>query len=596
MASEAIIVCCREASPLDLHLARLTNFWGVKSRMICTGERDVLGKLLADPTGAACVMASARSLAAIFQDDAIPLDVVTRLFERIPFALVYGITPDAPETAAVRHLTEGLVASVVSFERSDHVYQVSSTEREITHEFSGLTFGPIHKEIDNGLVLAYDRPGLSKIISINNLPIFFSLKKRHSELFFLSCREIVDIESPTDGSLTATKYFSPTVPTLMFLRHVFKDQMWHNPTRRANLIVDDPLLRRSYGFLNYANLLQEMDVYNFSTTIAFIPWNYRRTSKSTAKLIKSRPDKYSICVHGCDHTEGEFSSTNADRLDAQLCLATERMKAHERSTGIPYAKVMVFPQGKFSTTALGPLKSHNYLAAVNSSSVPEDLGKAHGLTVADLLVPAVSKYSGFPLFMRRYPRRLADFAFDLFLGKPALIVEHHNYFKGGYEDVRKFMIQINSLSNRLYWMDLDEIITNTYLKRCVSHDTIECKILSNHQIIHNLEKSWKMYTLLKYEDNIIPLKSASVNGRKYPITVEDNQFRLCIEVPPNSVVEVTMDYGNTYQHVKKAESLGRNVKIYLRRHLSEVRDNYLCRHSALLSLAYRVKNWDFLGL
>jgi len=88
--------------------------------------------------------------------------------------------------------------------------------------------------------------------------------------------------------------------------------------------------------------------------------------------------------------------------------------------------VMVFPQGKFSSVSLGILKSHNYLAAVNSTSMPYDLPDSHGLTLADLLAPAVSRYGDFPLFMRRYPGNLADFAFDLFLGKPALLVEHHD--------------------------------------------------------------------------------------------------------------------------------------------------------------------------
>lgn len=590
MAFEATIVCYKEASLLDLHLARLIAFLGIQSNTICVGEGDTFGKLLSGQESAKCVMASARSLAAIFHDDATPPDIVARLFERAPFVLVYGVTPDERETYAVRHLTDGLVSSVVSFKRSDHLYHVSATEKDITHEFSGLTFGPIHTEIDYGLVLGQHQSGFSNLVSINNLPLFASLKKHNSCLFLLACREIADLEFQTDGSLATHKYFSRLVPALMFLRHAMRDQLWHNPRRYANFVIDDPLLRKSYGFLNYARLLEAMDTCEFTTTIAFIPWNYKRTCASIARLITARSDRFSVCVHGCDHTAGEFACTDVEQLNTQLCLATQRMRAHEQSTGVPYAKVMVCPQGKFSTASLGLLKSHNYLAAVNSSSVPDDLGKAHGLTLADLLAPAVSKYKSFPLFMRRYPREVVDFAFDLFLGKPALIVEHHKYFQEGYDTIRQFMSQVNSLSEKLQWTNLKELISNTYLQRRISQDTVECKIFTNCQILHNPESTWKQYIILKHEDNEIPIKTVSVDGRRYPFVVEDDYLRLCIDMPPKGAVEITIDYDNMYQYARQVKSLRRNVKVYLRRHLSEVRDNYLCRHDGILSLAYSVKN------
>ena len=434
-------------------------------------------------------MVSARSLVALFQEPAISPDIVAHMLACVPYVLVYGITPDARETDVIRHLTDGLVSSVVYLDRPDYSYQVSATEREITHEFSGLAFGPINTGIDFGLVLNQQHTEFSNFVSINNLPIFASLKKRNTRVFLLACRDIADLDAQTevqtDGSWSARAYFSRLVPAMMFLRHVFQDKLWHNSRRYANFIIDDPLLRESYGFLNYAQLLQEMDRCEFTTTIAFIPWNYRRTSDSVARVFRERSDRFSICLHGCNHTEGEFASTEVRRLNTQLHLGTQRMRAHEQSTGLPYAEVMVFPQGKFSTASLELLKCHNYLAAVNSSAIPMDLGEAHGLTIADFLAPAISKYGDFPLFVRRYPGTVADFAFDLFLGKPALLVEHHTYFKNGYDKIQECVTQINSLSTNLQWTNLADLISNTYLQRAISEDKMDCKIFANHQIIHN---------------------------------------------------------------------------------------------------------------
>jgi len=266
------------------------------------------------------------------------------------------------------------------------------------------------------------------------------------------------------------------------------------------------------------------------------------------------------------------------------------MRVHERSTGVPYSDVIVFPQGRFSAASLGVLKRHNYLAAVNSTVVPEDLGEAHGLMVADLLVPAVSRYGSFPLFMRRYPGEIADVALDLFLGKPALLVEHHSYFKKGYDAIRAFITQLNSLSRDLQWMNLSQALSNTYLQKRISEFTIECKILTKRQTIQNSEFVGREYILLKDEDGAVPIRNVLIDGRPYPYVVEGGQLRVCAYIDPRSAVEVTINYDEVQQDGMKVPSLRRSAKVGLRRYLSELRDNYLCRHEWLLTLVSRVKD------
>ena len=69
------------------------------------------------------------------------------------------------------------------------------------------------------------------------------------------------------------------------------------------LIIDDPLLRKDYGFLNFESVLGLMDEYNFHTSIAFIPHNWRRNASGITRMFRERPDRYSICFHGNDHTD-----------------------------------------------------------------------------------------------------------------------------------------------------------------------------------------------------------------------------------------------------------------------------------------------------
>src|SRR5215470_11171139 len=249
MVSESAIVLGKDEARLEQHLCRLATLLGVQCRMISINGVDNFGTLASQGGSPACLMVSARVLGTLFREDSMTAEVVTRLLERVPFVFVFGITPGPEETYAVRHLTNGLISSVVSFDRCDYRYQVSASERDIMNEFSGLSFDSVDSEVDFGLVLSQPQVGFSTLVAINGLPIFACLKTRESRIFFLACRDIVDIQAHTDGSLTARQYFSRLVPALVFLRYVFQERTWHNPHPCANWIIDDPLLRKSYGFL-----------------------------------------------------------------------------------------------------------------------------------------------------------------------------------------------------------------------------------------------------------------------------------------------------------------------------------------------------------
>jgi hypothetical protein len=590
MPSQATIILHKKESSLDARLASLARFFGIESRANRLAESRQRDEFLAGETSSGCVMVSATSLAAILQDKNISRDAVVRAFEVAPYVLVYGITAAPDDISAVQSISHGAVSSVRRFDAADYAYQVNGETREITGEFTNLRFGPIKKEIDCGLVTDNPAGGLSGLVSIDGLPFFASVKRPQSELFLLACGDVADLAAKTDASLPASEYFSRVVPVLMFLRRAFGDQAWHNTTRIANLIIDDPLLRKSYGFLDYRQLLAEMDRSRFSSTIAFIPWNYKRTSRAIAKLVKQRADRFSICVHGCDHTGGEFSSTDVSELDRRSGLAMLRMRAHEQRTGVPCDDVMVFPQGKFSSVSLGVLKKHNFLAAVNSTVKPLDLGDAHGITLGELLEPAVSRYGSFPLFMRRYPGELVNFAFDLFLGKPALVVEHHGYFKGGYDKVRDFMTQLNALSPDLRWMGLGDLLGKTHLERSVSPGVVECKIFTNYQIIENPTPAQKTFIILKPEDNRVSIKEVTVDGRSHPFAIENGHLKLSVEIPALSAAKIRISYAGASQNGSGRQSVMREAKVFLRRHLSELRDNHLAKHPKVLALAYRVKN------
>jgi hypothetical protein len=266
----------------------------------------------------------------------------------------------------------------------------------------------------------------------------------------------------------------------------------------ACIIIDDPLLKENYGYLNYRKLLSLMDRHNFFTTIAFIPWNYNRTDKGIATLFRERADKFSLCVHGCDHTNAEFGKSDFNYLNNKVKLATARMIQHEKRTGIPFDRVMVFPQGIFSNEALEALRTNNYLAAVNTGACPI---KGH-----------IS--SNFPFFLRYKPEGIINW-----VSGPLFIVLHHDYFKKGYERLANFVSELNAQSKNIRWDSAGDII--------------------------------------RYYLSINEVHSE-------PVDVDLSELK--------------------FQGYKE------NVKIWLRRHASEFRDNYLSRNDSILNLAERVKD------
>jgi hypothetical protein len=252
----------------------------------------------------------------------------------------------------------------------------------------------------------------------------------------------------------------------------------------GSIIIDDPLLRENYGFLNYRKLLKLMDVHNFFTTIAFIPWNYNRTDKKIADLFRERLDRFSLCVHGCDHTRGEFAKKDFNYLDNKVKLATARMIEHEKRTGIPFDRIMVFPQGEFSNEAMEALKKNNYMAAVNTVAMP-----VNGPISCNL-----------PFFLRYKPEDVIDCISD-----PTFIVLHHDYFKKGYERLTDFVDELNARSINIKWDSVGSIIRH-YISISQNHSNdpigVDLSGFQFHGYKENFKISMRRYAS-EFRDNYL---------------------------------------------------------------------------------------------
>jgi hypothetical protein len=79
--------------------------------------------------------------------------------------------------------------------------------------------------------------------------------------------------------------------------------------------------------------------------------------------------------------------------------------------------------------------------------------------VRDVWDVAITCYGTFPIFTRRYAfHGLENFAFDLLIGKPFLIVAHHDFFRDEGAALIEFLQKLNSLKVPLVWGPLGRVI------------------------------------------------------------------------------------------------------------------------------------------
>jgi hypothetical protein len=452
----------------------------------------------------------------------------------------------------------------------------------VSQDWPALT-GPMHGLKSTVEVRSSDRVALikpassiSNIITTRQGSLFFTCERENFRAFVSSNSEIPDVDQPLNGKgYDVRKQFVSAVPLIMYLKWAFRNIGWQANEAGACLILDDPLLRMKYGFCDFGLLDSQMRKHSFTTNIAMIPWNRRRTSATMASLVKKSGGRLSVSVHGCAHTAGEFGINNPDEICEKLNLAERWMEQHRRATGVAHDAIMIFPQGIFSKASLRTLQQHQFIAAVNtdvSPFQPED----EVLTVRDAWALAITRFSSFPLFTRRYPSDgLANFAFDILLGKPCLIVEHHSFFKNEHREVLRFADALNSLNGGLQWRSLGDVLKRSYEWRIRPDGVTQIRMFANEMSLKNGHGAERQYLIEKPDEKSAGVREVTANGRSLEWQREGYAILFTCRIPSGAEVLIRVQYTRSREKESRGRiALSSFVKIAIRRYLSEVRDSF----------------------
>jgi hypothetical protein len=587
----AILLCDENLSAEEQNLTALLDFFGIPWKANKYGEVTREGLSSDGPRFPNyCILSSASCMAAA-------LEGVIGSVADFPAWLLGANSVyihDFQETELCRKLLRYLTGTAEADIRRPMAQEAGLT---VTNDFpemcgplSGLQVSVQPNDSDNCLEVRLPAEEHQNIISTNCGKKFISVTCSGVRFFLNTSSRIIDIRAAATKYFEVKDHFCRAVPIVMYLKWAFASICWRGPAEtRGCLIVDDPLLKPRYGFLRFRHALELMDSHNFTTAIAFIPWNWRRTNRETVQQFKSRADRLSLCIHGCDHSAGEFAARSSALLNRRIRTANQRMASLFRRTSLPHDNIMVFPQGMFSPESGRALKLNGMVAAVNTEVAPSG-GAGNETKIADLWDVALMKYGSFPIFTRRYlTHGVENLAFDALLGKPCLMVAHHEVFRDRGRELAEFIEKLNSLKWDLRWCSLGEVIRHSFKIRNTSEETCTIQIYGTHVELENTLTVPIETTVMKEEADPRSVEQVKLNRESVEHCYEDGRLKFKVWMRPSEKVEVRLTYFDKLDIDHKRDDVTYRMKMLVRRCLSEFRDNYISQNDWLYATAARVK-------
>ena len=577
------IVHHEERSETEHNLFGLAGILGIEAEFVRAGSLGVTADPLPHQLQAATALAiSASTFCAIQTPGLVSGDLSELTRGAAKHILLYGFQPTPAHADLAARLTDAAVRAITAIPNALR----SSFPRDgapLVGPLSGCAFEREPAPRDAGFELGAET-GLQRILEVGRSPVFIRVERAGNPLFLWAHADPIPGPQTAFAEAALARRCDRFVPALVFLRSAFGNQCWENPIKTARVIIDDPLLRRRYGCLRYEELLGSMRRLGCGVTTAFIPWNRRRTTRRDARWFAPFLPGHSLCVHGCDHTRNEFGEGSEDWLTAKALAALERMDDHRDRTALGSSRVMVFPQGKFSTVAMRALRRAGFLAAVNTTRVPVDCPGA-ALTLARELQPAVTAHSGLPIFGRRYPADLQVCALDLFLGRPAHIVEHHGWFRHGCADFERCVEWLKAAQPGLSWPSLEVALPRQHLRRMSAGGGIEVQFFTPQFSFENPLDQPASFVFSKPEPDPNLVGSLTVDGHPVAYDLVDGAVRFCSRLQPRQSIAVAVKVANGPDGVRWSPRFKYRVRVGLRRALSEMRDNHLARHPRMFLAA-----------
>jgi hypothetical protein len=451
-------------------------------------------------------------------------------------------------------------------------------KESITKELGGLN---IPYEIKDNIVNGFDSKiatRITKIISIcetsghSFYPIFIKINKGMRSIYYLTSMPQKKINWYNDIVRIA--------PYLIFIRDTLGDYCWHNNKIYANFTIDDPWLREPYGNISFYELANDAEVGKYHVTIAFIPYNYKRSQQKVSNIFRFKAKYLSIAIHGNNHDFSEFRDSSNNVNDKfSLSEALHRMEIFKSTTGISYDRVMIFPRGYYTINALREISNYNFSMTVNST---RPKGDKEWDNINDNLRRMTRQYYNIPTVLRYgikegYASIGKQYEIDsyirsrMFLGLPILIYVHEDIFREHRKVLYEIAHHIRMIRSNVIWCGLDNIAQNLYLQKNINKNEIGVLAYSNKISLHNDSDVKQKYIISNNEN--------SVNNYHHISHNKEFESASYVEIDINAGQEknITINSKKGSEMLDNYKNTDYSASIFVIRKLSDFRDIYISR-------------------
>jgi hypothetical protein len=210
---------------------------------------------------------------------------------------------------------------------------------------------------------------------------------------------------------------------------------------------------------------------------------------------------------------------------------------------------------------------------VNTACLPRHTPNDR-VSVIDLLQPTHDRYFGFPIFKRYYPGDWAQFALTAFLGRPAILVEHHDFFREGLGGIEDFVVRLRGISPRVRWRPMADVVTTTHQRRRRPDGRLEVRFFTDRFRFEPLGAEAPI-GFLRYVETPGAVEGVLVDGSPVPFTLEGPFVGFTLERAEAREIEVRLRRPRPPRAY--SDSAWHQGGVVARRILSEFRDNLLAR-------------------
>ena len=317
-------------SPNDRNVCGLLNFFGVSLEIATISQVFASTYPSERFDDKCCLLGSATVMAEAFRAFSESRDSWAQFAKKASSVYIYGFQETDSGRKLLKLLTNDKDANIRRLGQTATAISVTNEFPEMCGPMSGLRVSVTPTEADHVFDLRGESAAFDPIISTNDGTVLARVSYEGLPFYLDACRSVIDINTPSWKPFNVKECFCRAVPISMYLKWALNDAGWKSLVTGACLIVDDPPLKPRYGFLRFRRALELMDEHNFTMSLAFIPWNRLRTDPEVVSLFQNRGDRFSLSIHGCDHTASEFAAKSQTELNAKVKVASQRMSAYTR--------------------------------------------------------------------------------------------------------------------------------------------------------------------------------------------------------------------------------------------------------------------------